>query len=102
MGGAHGQPPLARLTPFAAAGTGGRDVVDCEARRGRNFIAERAEEGANVFEAAVRHIRDLQGPGTRVILGAWSEGSRERLCHVLQDHELRQTKPVARYAEPWL
>jgi transcription-repair coupling factor (superfamily II helicase) len=90
---------LVRLTPFAIPEAGDRIVVDCEARRGRNFIAERAEEGANVFEAVVHHIRDLQGRGRRVILGAWSEGSRERLCHVLQDHELRQTKPVARYAD---
>src|SRR4051794_27222479 len=91
--------PLARLTPFAVPESGQRNVIDCEARRGRNFIAERAEEGANVFEAAVRHIRELQGSGHRVILGAWSEGSRERLCHVLQDHDLRQTKPVSRFAD---
>jgi transcription-repair coupling factor (superfamily II helicase) len=51
--------PLARLTPFALPASPGKIVVDCEARRGRNFIAERAEEGANVFEAAVRHIREL-------------------------------------------
>jgi transcription-repair coupling factor (superfamily II helicase) len=90
---------LARLTPFAIPETEGRVVVDCEARRGRNFIAERTDENANVFEAAVRHVRDLQGAGRRVILGAWSEGSRERLCHVLQDHDLRQTKPVARFSD---
>ncbi|HEY8383565.1 MAG TPA: transcription-repair coupling factor [Microvirga sp.] len=90
---------LARVTPFAVPEQAGRIVVDCEARRGRNFIAERAEEGSNVFEAAVQHIRTLQGQGRRVILGAWSEGSRERLCHVLTDHELRQTKPVSRYVD---
>jgi transcription-repair coupling factor (superfamily II helicase) len=91
--------PLARLTPFAVPDQAGKPVVDCEARRGRSFVAERAEEGANVFEAAVAHVRALQEQGRRVILGAWSEGSRERLCHVLQDHDLRQTKPVARLAD---
>jgi transcription-repair coupling factor (superfamily II helicase) len=91
--------PLARLSAFVLPESTGRPVIDCEARRGRNFVAERAEEGANVFEAAVRHIRDLQGSGRRVVLGAWSDGSRERLCHVLQDHDLRQTKPVARFAD---
>ena len=90
---------LARLTPFAIPESEGRIVVDCEARRGRNFIAERADEGANVFEAVVHHVRELQGQGRRVMLGAWSEGSRERLCHVLQDHDLRQTKPVARFMD---
>jgi transcription-repair coupling factor (superfamily II helicase) len=91
-----GEVPLARITPFAIPDSGGRLVVDCEARRGRNFIAERADENANVFEAAVQHVRTLQGQGRRVVLGAWSEGSRERLCHVLADHGLSQTKPVAR------
>src|SRR5690606_10402439 len=76
--------PLARLTPFAVPESEGQLVIDCEARRGRDFIAERADENANVFEAVVRHIRDLQGAGRRVILGSWSDGSRERLCHVLQ------------------
>ncbi|HEV2559358.1 MAG TPA: transcription-repair coupling factor [Microvirga sp.] len=90
---------LARLTPFAVPDSGGRAVIDLEARRGRDFNAERAEEGANVFQAAVAHIRGLQGKGKRVILGAWSEGSRERLCHVLTDHDLRQTKPVARLGD---
>jgi len=90
---------LARLTPFAIPDTEGRLVVDCEARRGRSFIAERADEDANVFEAVVQHVRQLQSTGKRVILGAWSDGSRERLCHVLQDHELRQTKPVARLSD---
>jgi len=91
--------PLARLTPFAMPETTERLVLDCEARRGRNFIAERADENANVFEAVVRHIRDLQTAGKRVILGAWSEGSRERLTHVLQDHDLRQTSHVARLSD---
>ncbi len=91
--------PLARLTPFARPDSDGHAVVDCEARRGRNFIAERADENTNVFEAVVRHVRSLQSQGKRVILGAWSEGSRERLCHVLADHELAKTKPVARFGE---
>ncbi|QFU16486.1 transcription-repair coupling factor [Microvirga thermotolerans] len=91
--------PLARLTPFAVPESPERPVLDCEARRGRNFIAERADENANVFEAVVRHIRDLQAAGRRVVIGAWSEGSRERLAHVLQDHDLRQTSLVPRLSD---
>ncbi|MFL5188202.1 MAG: transcription-repair coupling factor, partial [Microvirga sp.] len=91
--------PLARLTPVALPESAGRLVIDCEARRGRNFIAERADENATVFEAVIRHIRDLQAAKKRVMLGAWTEGSRERLCHVLQDHDLRQTKPIARFSD---
>jgi transcription-repair coupling factor (superfamily II helicase) len=90
---------LARITPFAVPESQGRIVVDCGVRQGRNFIAERAEENTNVFEAAVVHIRALQGAGKRVVLAAWSDGSRERLCHVLHDHGLTQTKPVSRLAD---
>jgi transcription-repair coupling factor (superfamily II helicase) len=87
---------VARLTPFAVPEGGQRTVVDCEARQGRNFIPERAEEGVNVFVAAIDHIRDLQKAGRRVILGTWTEGSRERLCTVLNEHGLRQTKPISK------
>ncbi|HVL72486.1 MAG TPA: CarD family transcriptional regulator, partial [Beijerinckiaceae bacterium] len=90
---------LAELTPFAVPEAGSRLVIDCEARRGRSFVAERADENANVFDAAVAHVRALQADGRRVVLAAWSEGSRERLCHVLHDHGLTQTKAVGRLAE---
>ena len=36
-------------------------------------------EDANVFDAVVRHIRERQADGQRVILAGWTEGSRERL-----------------------
>ena len=86
-----GAATVARLTPFAQPDGAGRTVVDLGGRQGRAFAAERAQEGegANVFDAAVTHIRALQGAGKRVILAAWSDGSRERLAHVLADHGQR-------------
>ena len=90
---------VARLSPFATPEGGAKLVVDLEARRGRNFVAERADENANLFEAAVQHIRDLQAKGRRVVVGAWSEGSRERLSHVLGDHGLDRTRTAGRLAE---
>src|SRR5918994_7328551 len=90
---------VARLSPFATPEGGAKLVVDLEARRGRNFVAERADENANLFEAAVHHIRDLQAKGRRVVVGAWSEGSRERLSHVLGDHSLERTRTAGRLSE---
>ena len=84
---------MARLTPFAQPESAERAVIDCGAKAGRSFAPERADETASVFDAAVAHIRDLQGSGHHVILGAWSDGSRDRLCGVLTDHGLK--KPVA-------
>ena len=84
---------VARITPFDAPDSASRIVIDCEGRVGRSFAPERADEAASVFDAAVAHIRDLQGSGHHVILGAWSEGSRDRLSGVLTDHGLK--KPIA-------
>ena len=90
---------IARLTPFAQPETGARKVIDAGARRGRDFIAERADPNVNVFERAVEHIHALQEEGKRVVVGAWSEGSRERLGHVLGDHGLGAIEPVQRFAD---
>jgi transcription-repair coupling factor (superfamily II helicase) len=89
---AHG---TARVTPFAAP-EGSRGLVfDCAGKAGRNFAPERADEGANVFGAAAEHVRALQGQGKRVIVAGWSEGSRERLSHVLKDFGLKEVVPVS-------
>ena len=87
--------PLARLAPFEARD--GADVVDCGGRVGRNFAPERQNENANVFDAAVAHIRDLRGRGLNVIVAGWSDGSRERLSHVLAEHGLKSIELVSSY-----
>jgi len=84
----------AQLAPFAAPEGRGL-VVDAGGKPGRNFAPERADDNANVFEAAIAHIRDLQGAGTRVIVAGWSDGSRERLSHVLAEHGLKSVEPVS-------
>jgi transcription-repair coupling factor (superfamily II helicase) len=84
-----------RLSPFALAGmSDGSTLIDLEGRRGRSFAAERADENANVFDAVVAHVAALRKEKKRVVLAAWSEGSRERLAQILADHELKNCKPV--------
>ena len=80
--------PLARLTPFEAS-PDAKNVVDCGGHVGRNFAPERQDENANVFDAAVAHIKALRGRGVDVIVAGWSDGSRERLSHVLAEHGLK-------------
>ncbi len=89
---------LARLTPFAVPDGQGA-VIDAGTRQGRNFAAERAEPGRNVFEALARHVGALQSAGKRVVVALWSEGSRERMSHVLADHGLANLSPVASWAQ---
>jgi transcription-repair coupling factor (superfamily II helicase) len=83
---------LARLTPFAVPE---EDAIAVGARAGHNFTAERAEPGANVFEAVSTHVLALQTAGKRVVIALWSEGARERMSHVLADHRLHNLTPVS-------
>ena len=84
---------LARLTPFSVP-EGQGPVIDVGTKQGRNFAAERAEPGRNVFEAVTKHVTALQAGGKRVVIALWSEGARDRMSHVLADHELANLTPV--------
>jgi transcription-repair coupling factor (superfamily II helicase) len=89
---------LVQLTPFAVP-EGQGPVVDAGTRQGRNFAAERAEPGRNVFEAVTQHVAALQAGGKRVVITLWSEGARERMSHVLADHALANLVPVGSWPE---
>ena len=88
--------PLARLTPFEAS-PDAKNVVDCGGHVGRNFAPERQDENANVFDAAVAHIKALRGRGVDVVVAGWSDGSRERLSHVLAEHGLKSLELVSSF-----
>jgi transcription-repair coupling factor (superfamily II helicase) len=89
---------LVRLSPFAAA-EGAADAIEVGARVGHNFSAERSQPRTNVFEAVKAHVERLQAAGKRVLLALWSEGSRERMAHVLSEHGLRALAPVASWPQ---
>jgi transcription-repair coupling factor (superfamily II helicase) len=92
------QAPLARLTPFAVPEGQGR-MLDAGTRQGRNFAAERAKPGRNVFEAVGEHASSLQEDGKRVAIALWSEGARERMGHVLTEHGLASLSHVGSWKE---
>jgi transcription-repair coupling factor (superfamily II helicase) len=89
--------PLVSLVPFGQPH--GKPSADCGSRPGRIFAAERADPNANVFSAAVDHVKSLQGSGKRVILAAWSDGSRERMAHILAEHGIAAAAPVSSLAQ---
>ena len=89
---------VARLSPFAAPEKKG-PMVDIGSKQGRNFAAERNEPGRNVFEAVSEHVLALQKAQKRVIVALWSEGSRDRMQHVLTDHALANLTPVASWPQ---
>jgi len=88
---------LARLTPFAAPEAA--DTIEIAARAGHNFSAERSEPNKNVFEAVTRHVHALQTAGKRAMIALWSDGSRERMSHVLAEHGLVNLTPVASWQQ---
>jgi transcription-repair coupling factor (superfamily II helicase) len=90
--------PVARLSPFATPEQQATSV-DIGAKQGRNFAAERTEPGRNVFEAVTQHVLSLQAAHKRVVVALWSEGSRDRMQHVLTDHALANLTPVASWPQ---
>lgn len=77
----------AQFSPFASERA---DAIDCGAQVGRDFAPERNEPEVNVFQAAADHVQALRGAGKTVVVAGWSDGSCERLGHVLQEHGLKE------------
>lgn len=80
------------FTPFQRPDGGeAAPVLNLTGKRGRNFAAERAQEGVNVFDAVADHIAKIRATKRRVLLASWSIGARERLKGVLADHGVKNT-----------
>lgn len=88
---------LVRLNQFPVPEA--RDVLDAAGKLGRNFAPERADENRNLFDAVAAHARGLAAAKKRVVFAFWSEGSRDRMQHVLSDHGLTDLRQVSNWAE---
>ena len=67
------------------------DVLSYEGRAGLQFVVERRDDRAGLFEAVVRKINSKIQQGKRVVVAAWSKGSSERLLKLLEEAGLRGT-----------
>ncbi|MGA9865624.1 MAG: transcription-repair coupling factor [Acetobacteraceae bacterium] len=75
--------PLLGFTPFARPeGAGG---IDGGGRPGPIY----AQAGASVFEQFRADAARWADEGRRIVLAAWTRGSRERLAHLLIEHGVR-------------
>jgi transcription-repair coupling factor (superfamily II helicase) len=81
------QRPSRRFTPFQLDDAD--NVIDMGAKLGRTFVAERAQDSVNLFQATADYARRLAGEGKRVLFASWSDGSSERLGAMLADHGLK-------------
>ncbi len=95
-----GKHAVSELSPFSvpesAAAT---DVVNAGGRAGHDLADVRVRPDANVFDALGDHIRDRQGQGFRVVLTAFSQGSRDRLISMLSDHGMENLAPAETWTE---
>jgi transcription-repair coupling factor (superfamily II helicase) len=69
-------------------------VLDAGAKIGRSFATERASEGINIWDAVHSHVDALIARNVQPILAAWTQGSAERLGHVLQEHGMERLFPL--------
>jgi transcription-repair coupling factor (superfamily II helicase) len=88
---------VVRLTPFEM--TEGEGVRPWRGRMGRSFAAERQNPDANVFDAVVAHVKQIQASHRRAIVAAWTPGARERLGSLLSEHGLKAQAKVEGYAD---
>ena len=77
--------PTGLLSPFAAPEVG-TVAIDAGGRPGRDFADARVRDGVNVFDALREHIAEEQAQGRRVLIAAYTEGSRDRLMTVMAEH----------------
>ncbi len=89
---------LGQLSPFTPPdGTAG--AIDAGGRPGRDFSDIRVRPDENVFDALRDHVAEQQRSGRRVVVAAFTEGSRQRLKGVLDEHEVGDVRPVEDWRE---
>ena len=86
--------PIHLTTPYHEPDSA--SVIDFGVDGPRDFAPERAQN-ANIYEAVVGHIAGLAKSKRKVVLASYSNGSRERLKGLLEDHGLTG----AMLAEDW-
>jgi transcription-repair coupling factor (superfamily II helicase) len=74
----------------------GPGVIDAGGRIGRSIAPERQQEGVNLFDALVGHVKARVASGP-VLFACYSEGARERMGGLLTDSGLEG----ARVAKTW-
>jgi transcription-repair coupling factor (superfamily II helicase) len=88
--------PLLAFTPFAKPdGAGG---VDGGGRPGPVFAQTGAGPGINVFDQLRGQAERWTSEGRRIVVAAWTRGSRERLTNLLREHGFKDAAQEDDYA----
>ncbi len=84
------------FSPFPIADIA-HNAVDCHGSRARDFAETRAKDAPHLFQAvsdALAAQRDK-----RVLIACYSQGSADRIIHVLREHGLTQLEMVEDYEQ---
>ena len=90
--------PVAQLSPFAAPDHQDR-VTDAGGRARRDFADVRAQPDGRLYEAVRDFIAAEESAGRRVLITGHTQGSLDRLAHLLQENGVTGLAPVASWAE---
>lgn len=91
--------PGAALSAFDAPEETNSSRLHAEGRLGRDFADVRVQPKVDLFDAVVDYIKAQQADGQRVVLSAFSDGSRDRLRKVLGEHEFESLVDVNNWQE---
>ncbi|MBV9654792.1 MAG: transcription-repair coupling factor [Acetobacteraceae bacterium] len=87
--------PVLAFTPFARPD--GAEGIDGGGRPGPIFAHGSAAPGVNVFDQLRGQAERWAAEGRRLVIAAWTAGSRERLSHLLREHGFHD----ARQEDEW-
>ncbi|MCC6304382.1 MAG: transcription-repair coupling factor [Rhodobacteraceae bacterium] len=76
----------------------GPGVIDAGGRMGRDFAPERQDETVSLFEAFAAHL-EARRAVSQVVVASYSEGARERLKGLIEEHGILGAVPVASFRE---
>ena len=89
--------PVHRFLQFEPADR--TDVASMGGHVGRSFAPERTNAAQELFPSVVAHIGQLIAADKRVIIAAWSPGSRERIATLLAEAGLKECRQVDTFAD---
>ncbi len=89
---------VGQLSPFAAPPEA-EGVVSAGGRSGQDFAEARTKGGEGLYDAVRAYVGAEQGKGRRVLVGGFSDGSRDRLGTLLREHGLAGLETVGSWAE---
>ena len=86
------------LSPFAAP-ENVENYVDAGGHGGKNFADVRILPNVSVYDAVHEYVKTEIKSGQRVLIGAYSDGSLDRLRNVLVEHGLSDTVVVGNWQD---